>query len=218
MAKLVIFDCDGTLVDSELLCNQGLSEQLASIGVDISGDELVRRFRGVEFDVILQALITERGFSVPENFEADYRQTVTRLFDQHLQPIEGASAVLSQLKTTKCVASSAPRTKIEQSLTVTGLRSYFGNEIFSCYDIGVWKPQPDIFLHAAKVMSVQPEECCVIEDSDVGVAAALAAGMTCFHYRPHGHLKSVHGEIPFRHMNELLELVQNHTGSILESR
>ncbi|MFD2016780.1 HAD hydrolase-like protein [Vibrio olivae] len=63
MAKLVIFDCDGTLVDSELLCNQGLSEQLASIGVDISGDELVQRFRGVEFDVILQALITERGLA-----------------------------------------------------------------------------------------------------------------------------------------------------------
>ncbi len=207
MKQLVIFDCDGTLVDSEYLCNLGLSQQLAQLGVMISAHELVRRFRGIEFNVILAKLQQERQFDAPSDFEAAYRGRVQTLFSQSLKPVSGVEAVVAGLKVAKCVASSAPRAKIEQSLTVTGLRHYFGDDIFSCYEIGAWKPKPDIFLHAADRMGAAVSDCCVIEDSLVGIQAAAAAGMQCYYYCPEGVVASRFGEIPFTQMAELSALL-----------
>ncbi len=205
--KLVIFDCDGTLVDSEHLCNLGLSQQLSEVGVNMSAQTLVERYRGVEFNVILAELQNELGFIAPSDFEQQYRAKVSKLFDAHLKPIEGVEDVVAALSLTKCVASSAPRHKIEHSLTATGLRRYFDDNIFSCYEIGAWKPKPDIFLHAAKQMGFAPEDCYVVEDSLVGIQAATAAGMTCFYYCPEGATASQFGEIPFSSMTQLPTLI-----------
>ncbi|WP_254869334.1 HAD hydrolase-like protein [Vibrio diazotrophicus] len=148
--KLVIFDCDGTLVDSELLCNLALEQQLAQIGVKSTAKELLGQYRGAKLAVILSSLESDFSISLPASFEQEYRDKVNALFEQHLTPNIGVKEVLESLSIPYCIASSAPRNKIEKALKVTGLDKYFEHNIYSSYEVGSWKPEPDLFLHAAK--------------------------------------------------------------------
>lgn len=210
---LIIFDCDGTLVDSEYLGNLALQQQLAEIGLESDAEQLLAVYRGVKLDVTLTSLESKFQTTFPDTFVTEYRLKVRSLFDQHLKANPGVAELLALLTVPFCVASSAPRAKIEHALQVTELAKYFSSEnIFSSYEIDSWKPEPDIFLHAAKSMGFEPEQCCVIEDSPVGLQAANAAKMNCVYYYPE-HASELLGKNPLasvqiKHMSELMDIAR----------
>ena len=177
-----IFDLDGTLVDSEVLNSRAYLELIPEI--DESDTELTKRYRGMKFSNIVDDIGTRFEVALPEDFEPLYRDRVAALYESDLKANPGVLELLSGLEIECCVASSAPIKKIYHALQITGLSGYFGANIFSSYDIGSWKPEPDLFLHAAASMNHSPAQCAVVEDSDLGVEAAIAAGMHVFHYAP----------------------------------
>ncbi|WP_434053501.1 MAG: HAD-IA family hydrolase [Roseibium sp.] len=205
----VIFDLDGTLVDSEVLCNQAFVDLLPELGE--TAEQLVRRYRGIKLDLTLADLEKRIGRPLPGTFEATYRERVAQLFAERLQPVPGAAAMLDSLDRPKCIASSGPPQKIAHSLKISGLASHFGPNIYSSYVVGVWKPEPGLFLHAARDMGHEPETCIVVEDSDVGVQAAIAAGMAVLRYDPHAaHAVEATDDraLVFNDMSQLKALVE----------
>jgi len=176
----VIFDLDGTLVDSEGLCNQAFLDLLPQL--DDSLTSLITRYRGQKLAPILADLESRLGLKLPDTFERHYRQHVAELFARELKPMPGVLEMLEATHFPKCVASSGPVMKIRQALQVSGLAPHFGDYIFSSYQVGSWKPEPDLFQYAARTMGFSPGRCAVVEDSEVGVAAAGAAGMQAFQY------------------------------------
>lgn len=183
--KCVIFDCDGVLVDSEGITAKVIAEITAELGVAMDEAFILDTFMGKSFNDIMRYLEIQISGSLPDNFEQHYRQKTFAAFQTDLKPIPGIHSVLENLEVPYCVASSGPSSKIRHNLSLTGLIEKFENRIFSCYDIQVWKPQPDIFLHAAKTMGFEPHECAVVEDSPIGVQAALAGGFDVFIYQRH---------------------------------
>jgi HAD superfamily hydrolase (TIGR01509 family) len=176
----VIFDLDGTLVDSEKLCNQAFIDLLPFITDSV--ENLIRQYRGRKLSSILADIEMRFGEKLPIDFEATYRHRVDELFEFYLQPITGVPEMLKTLEYPFCVASSAPMAKIRKALNVTTLSHYFSDRLFSSYDIGSWKPEPGLFLYAASRMGFSPEHCVVIEDSDVGIEAARLAGIYALKY------------------------------------
>lgn len=183
--KCVIFDCDGVLVDSEGITAKVIAEITAELGVAMDEAFILDTFMGKSFNDIMRYLEIQISGRLPDNFEQHYRQKTFAAFQTDLKPIPGIHSVLENLEVPYCVASSGPSSKIRHNLSLTGLIEKFENRIFSCYDIQVWKPQPDIFLHAAKTMGFEPHECAVVEDSPIGVQAALAGGFDVFIYQRH---------------------------------
>ncbi len=182
----VIFDCDGTLVDSERLGNEVLVEYVDQFGIRLTVDDALARFRGTHMAVCVEQLELLRGEPLPASFVVDLRERMAAAFGKRLQPIEGALNLVRSLTVPFCVASSGPRAKIELSLSLTGLLSYFVDRIFSSYELQAWKPSPDLFMHAARAMDAEPARCAVIEDSLPGIQAGLAAGMQVFALQRHG--------------------------------
>lgn len=176
----IIFDLDGTLVDSEKLCNQAFIDLLPFITDSV--EALINRYRGRKLAPILADLEMRFGKKLPTNFEVAYRCRVDELFQSHLQPIAGVPEILETLDYPFCIASSAPMSKIRKALSVTNLSHHFGDRLFSSYEIGSWKPEPYLFLHAANEMGFSSEHCIVIEDSDVGIQAAHSAGIIALKY------------------------------------
>jgi HAD superfamily hydrolase (TIGR01509 family) len=183
--KCVIFDCDGVLVDSEGITAKVIAEITAELGVAMDEAFILDTFMGKSFNDIMRYLEIQISGSLPDNFEQHYRQKTFAAFQTDLKPIPGIHSVLENLEVPYCVASSGPSSKIRHNLSLTGLIEKFENHIFSCYDIQIWKPQPDIFLHAAQTMGFEPHECAVVEDSPIGVQAALAGGFDVFIYQRH---------------------------------
>lgn len=175
MNVCVIFDLDGTLVDSESLCNQAFLDLVPEIHDDL--DELLRRYRGTRFATILADISTRYSVLFPADFELRYRARVASLFEGGLKPMPGALAMLEDLEYPRCIASGGPLAKIRHSLEISGLARFFDDRLYSSYEVGSWKPEPGLFLHAAQRMGYPPEHCVVIEDSDVGIEAAMRAGM-----------------------------------------
>ncbi len=184
MDVCLIFDLDGTLVDSESLCNEALLDLVPAIPDDV--DELVRRYRGARFTTILTDLATRHGITFPADFEPRYRRRVATLFETNLKPMPGALEMLRELAYPRCIASGGPLAKIRHSLEISGLAPFFDDRLYSSYDVGSWKPEPGLFLHAAAKMGYSPEQCVVVEDSDVGIEAARVAGMRVVRYNPGG--------------------------------
>jgi len=166
------------LVDSESLGNNVLAAMLANHGHQISGDESKIRFRGMKFTKCLEILERETGIVLPESFEFDFRERMSSVFSEHLQPVEGALRLVESMRVPFCVASSGPRKKIEENLQTTNLYPYFVDKVFSAYEEKSWKPDPGLFLAAARHFGVAPGDCIVVEDSFVGVSAGIAANMT----------------------------------------
>jgi HAD superfamily hydrolase (TIGR01509 family) len=202
--KAVIFDCDGTLVDSERIANEVLIEYLADFGVILTMKESASRFNGVEMKDSLRQVEALLGSPLPEDFLSIFRSRSERALASRLRPVEGVHRLIGSLNVPYCIASNAPMEKIELSLSVTGLLPLFQGSIHSAYQVGSWKPDPALFLHAARGLGVAPEHCAVVEDSIAGVRAGIAAGMTVFAYQPH----EVDDRIPpgtkiFAHFDEL---------------
>jgi HAD superfamily hydrolase (TIGR01509 family) len=176
--ELIIFDCDGVLVDSERLAVRTEAEILASLEWPLSETEVVERFVGRSAECMQAQIEVQLGRSIDweQEFESRYRE----VFEQELRPVEGIVDVLQAICTPICVASSGTHDKIRFSLSLTGLLDYFDGRIFSVQDVSKGKPAPDLFLHAAQQMGVSPGACAVVEDSPSGVEAALAAGMRAF--------------------------------------
>jgi len=181
--KAVIFDCDGTLVDSEAPGLDVLYRMARAHGVDLSRDEAHRRFRGVRMAEIVAWIAGETGDVAP-GFAADFivraRAAMAQRFHEALEPLPGAYELLRRLQVPFCVATNGPREKVELTLTLTGLRPLVGEHIYCAYDVGSFKPEPGLFLHAAAALGVAPQFCAVVEDSTPGILAGLAAGMQVF--------------------------------------
>lgn len=179
---LVIFDNDGVLVDSERLANGILAELLTEAGLPYTLDEAVRDYMGGSMVSMRQKAEAMLGSPLPADLEDRYHQ---RLFEgfAHLQPVPGVREVLDGLDadgTTYCLASSGTHQRIHTALTTVGFWDRFEGRIFSSEDVEHGKPAPDLFLHAVSSMGVKPDDCVVVEDSPLGVAAANAAGMRVF--------------------------------------
>jgi len=208
--EAVIFDCDGTLVDSEGLANEVLVECLKPHGLDITADQARAQFTGRKMADCVAELERQLGSVLPTDFVGDFRTRCTEAFRSRLRPIDGAATALQRLRVPYCVASSGPREKIELSLEITGLLQYFEHRIFSSYEIGIWKPDPGLFLHAAEALGVAPNRCAVVEDSEPGVQAGLAAGMVVFAFIPAGgpNFEGVEGIRVLRRLRDLPDLVR----------
>jgi len=179
--ELVIFDSDGTLVDSELLAAEAMVAYAAEFGVQLTALAAMERFKGGKMADWVAAIEQLRGAALPDSFVPILRERTSALLEQRLLPIEGALELVRTLKIPFCLASNGPREKIELCLGVTGLLPYFHHQrIFSAYELGMWKPAPDLFLHAAERMGVAPSRCAVVEDSVPGAQAGIAAGMRVF--------------------------------------
>jgi HAD superfamily hydrolase (TIGR01509 family) len=184
---LLVFDNDGTLVDSEFLCQVAMARELAARGHAADAEELSRAFRGWELARSLEALGARYGAAFDDGFVAAYRARMMEMLATELRPMPGAAEALDALAEgpwARCVASGGPRPKIELALEVTKLRHHFGDALFSSYDIDRFKPEPDLFLHAAATLGVPRERCLVIEDSAVGLEAARRARMAVVHVAP----------------------------------
>lgn len=185
--QAIIFDCDGVLVDSERLANAVLVEYVREFGLILSLEEALTRFTGGKMADCVAELERRLGRRLPDHFVPTFRERSATAFRAHLRPIEGVEALVNSLRQRKlpyCVASSGPREKIELNLRITGLLHYFQALIFSAYEVEKWKPDPGLFLHAARVLGVEPQQCAVIEDSQPGINAGLAAEMMVFAYQP----------------------------------
>jgi len=175
---LVIFDCDGVLVDSERLAVRTEAEILAGLGWPLSESEVVDRFVGRSASYMHHEI--ERHLSRSVDWDVEFERRYREVFEQELAPVPGIVAALDQITTLTCVASSGSHEKMTFTLGLTGLLDRFDGRIFSVDEVANGKPAPDIFLYAASKMGVVPHRCAVIEDSVSGVTAGLAAQMTVF--------------------------------------
>lgn len=203
----VIFDLDGTLVDSEGLCNQAFLDLLPKLNETVAS--LTQRYRGKKLAQILADLERRLCQELPDAFEQQYRQRVAELFSHELKPMPGVPEMLEGMNFPKCIASSGPPLKIRQALQVSGLAPYFGDNLFSSYEVGSWKPEPGLFQYAAKAMGFLPGQCVVVEDSEVGIEAAAAAGMRAFQYVRNGETspRRVGDAVLFDDMLQLPQLI-----------
>ncbi len=208
-SSLVIFDCDGVLVDSEPLQLQALLDVAATVGFVLPLPEAIDRFRGAKMADVVRFIEERIGRPTPADFVSSVRARQAEAFVRELRPVEGVRDAIDRLPVPRCVASSGPVEKIRLSLTITGLLDRFGDRIFSSYEIGSWKPEPDLFLHAAKSMGASPGETVVVEDSVLGVRAGVAAGMRVLGFADDARAAVLAGagaEV-FRAMSELPRLI-----------
>jgi HAD superfamily hydrolase (TIGR01509 family) len=186
---LVIFDCDGVLVDSEVISSRAHAEILTRHGYPITADQVLVRFLGVsdrEARLIIEAEI-DRKF--PEDFEVQVKQATLQFYAGDLRAISYVGDAIAAIKQPKCVASSGTPEKIHHGLTCAGLYELLAPKIFSASQVKRGKPAPDLFLFAASQMATLPERCVVIEDSVAGIAGALAAGMTVLGFHGGSHCR-----------------------------
>lgn len=212
MPKLVIFDCDGVLVQSEEISLSVLIALLNGYAPDtiaLDSSYYIERFRGRKIADCLREAEQVLDVRLDDQFEPHFRVHALEALTLHLKATDGIIDVLENLDIAYCVASSAPRNKIEHCLRVAGLFSYFEGRIFSCYELGRWKPDPLVFLTACQAYNVDVADAVVIEDSVTGIQAAVAANIKVLGFGSidrHGQLADA-GAVPFAEMRELLTLI-----------
>ena len=203
--KCIIFDSDGVLVDSETITAKVFQKMARELGFDLDFESAIENFTGTSMKENLQFIEENIEGELPENFEKEFRQRSYEAFKTDLIPVKGIRSLIEKLRVPFCVASSGPVEKIRLNLSLVNLLDNFENRIFSSYDIGSWKPDPGIFLHAASSMGFEPEECVVIEDSTSGIRAALAGGFKVYALSDGKKKKTFEllGAIAFESMKEL---------------
>ncbi len=207
--KCIIFDCDGVLVDSEPLSNQVMVELANELGANINLDYAYQHFKGNSFQNCSDKISELIGHPVPKDLEFQYRQRSFEIFKAKIQPIDGVKDLLNSLNMSYCVASSGPENKIQLNLQLTGLLPYFEGKIFSCYTIQKWKPDPSVFHWAAQTMGFNAKDCLVIEDSPIGIEAAINGGFDVFGFTAHDCKDELQKNATktFDRMNKLLQLL-----------
>lgn len=208
--ELVVFDCDGVLVDSEVISIRVDQRVLADLGWELELDEIVERFVGKSEAHFIAAVEQKLGVRLDEGWDRDYGQWYREAFERDLEAVDGVEEALDGLPLPHCVASSGSHDKMRRTLGKTGLLRRFQGRIFSATEVAHGKPAPDLFLHAAESLNTAPERCAVVEDSAYGVQAARAAGMHVFAYAggvtPAGRLAGP-GTTVFSDMRLLPELI-----------
>ena len=208
--KCIIFDCDGTLVDSEGITNQVIAEMAGELGIKMTGDEASATFGGKTLDGVVYKMKELSGKELPDDWLPRLVQMVNDSWESKLKPVKGVKEILERIEIPICVASNGEPTHVRHSLRLTKLYDFFGDKIFTASEVSVPKPAPDLFLYAAKKMGFNPDECVVIEDSVTGVTAAVNANI-----RVYGIINNLFskedlegaGAIPFTKMEELPELL-----------
>lgn len=197
-------------MDTELLSAQAMSEHLQSLDIHESAEALRSRYKARAFQYTVADLVQRYPNKITGMFETYFRRHLYAIYREKLQPIAGIETVLSKLNVKKCVASNAPQEKLALVLEIANLAGFFlPSQIFSAYDIDSWKPAPGLFLHAAKKMNFSPRNSIVVEDSLVGVEAALKAEMRCLYYDPeNSNPEFANPNVTrFRSMDQLLSLL-----------
>ena len=191
---LIIFDCDGVLVDSEIVSFEVEAEMFAEIGIGLTAHDLLTRFLGTSSASMFATIEQENGIKLPPGFAERATRRTLAAFDRRLKPIPGIAELLANLPDRKCVASSSEPPRIRHSLSLAGILQHFEPNIFSATQVKHGKPAPDLFLLAAERMGAAPARCLVIEDSVAGVTAARAAGMTVLGFTGGSHCLDGHGD------------------------
>jgi HAD superfamily hydrolase (TIGR01509 family) len=185
---LVIFDCDGVLVDSEMLSAGILMAMMKAEGFPITEESFRSDFLGRSFASAAARAATRFGRALPGDFEARYRGALLARMEADLKPMAGVTALLQGMRVPFCLATSSSPQRLAVSLRVTGLAERFEGRCFTASEVENGKPAPDLFLHAARRMGADPAACLVVEDSELGVSAGLAAGMTVCHFAGGAHM------------------------------
>jgi HAD superfamily hydrolase (TIGR01509 family) len=207
---LVIFDCDGVLVDSERIGVRVESEYLTELGWPLTEAEIMELFTGRTDAYMDEAIQAQLGDRLPEGWKDQFDVRYREAFAAELVPVDGVVEALDQITLPTCVASSGSHDKLRFTLGHTGLYERFEGRIFSGYEVANGKPAPDLFLHAAARMGAEPARCAVVEDTRYGVQAARAAGMRAFGYAgglTPPHWLEDHGAVVFEDMRELPRLL-----------
>ena len=207
--KCIIFDCDGTLVDSEEVTNEIIAEMAGELGVKMTGEEATATFGGKTLDSVLYKMRELSGKEIPDDWLSRLIKKVSEAWKTELNPVNGVRELLENLNIPICVASNGEPIHVNQSLEMTGLRGFFDGNIFCASDVGVPKPAPDLFLYAAKKMGFKPEQCIVIEDSISGVMAANRAKIKVYGLVKMCSAEELEnaGAIPFTNMRNLPALL-----------
>jgi HAD superfamily hydrolase (TIGR01509 family) len=177
VTRTVIFDCDGVLVDTEVISNTVLAGLLTGAGLPTTFEDCMRDYRGRSMTSVLELAAERHGAPLPGDITARYYEETKLRFARELEPVPGIVDALERITLPSCVASSGPHHKMEVTLRRTGLWERFEGRIFSATEVARGKPAPDLFLHAARAMGFDPASTAVVEDSVPGIAAARAAGM-----------------------------------------
>lgn len=189
---LIIFDCDGVLIDSELLANSSEVDFLRTLGVNISLENYMTQFVGATNAQVLAQLKADYSNAIPDDFWTQAEAHTFEMFRQQLLPIAGMKDLIDRVVGKKCVASNSSLQRLEVSLNATDLHRRFAPDIFSAEQVNSGKPAPDLFLLAASTLNTAPEHCLVIEDSPHGVTAAVRAGMNAVGFTAGSHIKPGH--------------------------
>jgi HAD superfamily hydrolase (TIGR01509 family) len=208
---LVIFDCDGVLVNSEPLANQVYVHMLGEFGHQVDAEQYLREFSGAYMSDRLEVTSQRLNWTPPGNFLPTFHKRFSALVNHELQAVSGIHSLIESLSVPICVASNGSREEIALRLKIAKLTDHFGDAIFSGMEVPHPKPEPDVFLAAAKAFNVSPARCIVIEDSVPGVIAAVRAGMQVYGYAactPGESLRKA-GAIPFSNMAELQTILSD---------
>jgi len=216
--ELIIFDCDGVLIDSETLSLRALLETLTLIhGVTLTMQDVMSRFMGKSEAFEIADLEAKNGIKVSDEYLAKKKQRRLQLFEESLVPLPGITALLDTMPMKKCVASSSVPERLQHSLELVGLWDRLAPHIFSSTQVKNGKPAPDLFLFAAQQMQTPTSACLVIEDSVAGVRAAKAANMRVYGFIGGTHCDAAHGDLlrqegaeaVFAHMDEIAEALRD---------
>ena len=191
MVDLVIFDCDGVLIDSEVISANMLIAELAGYGVQMDMAFVSRHFLGRSYPTVLREVRDTFGVTLPDRFEADYRTRLLAAFQRDLTIMPGVADVIAALQVPYCLATSSSPERLRHCLDLVGLADAFAGRAFTASRVARGKPAPDLFLLAAAEMGADPTRCLVIEDSLTGIRAGLAAGMRVWRFTGGSHMKGL---------------------------
>ena len=215
MIDLVIFDCDGVLIDSEPISAHIEAAVLGEHGIPIEPDEIHGRFMGATADAMYSTLADEHGVALPEDFAARVQDRLDEAFRADLRAVDGIHDALDRLGRPRCVASSSDYQRLELTLQLVDLYDRLAPHVYSAQSVSKGKPAPDLFLYAARQMGVPPARCLVVEDSENGIRAGVSAGMTVVGFLGASHrgpgdretLRAAGASHLVMHMRDLPELV-----------
>lgn len=208
--ELVIFDCDGVLVDSEPVANRTFAQMLRELGLDLTPEQMFENFVGYSIAHCLRVVEDMLGHAPPENFARELQARTFEAFRTELRSMPGIEYALGAINVPFCVTSSGDHEKMRTTLGITGLLSRFDGRIFSVTQVARGKPAPDVYLFAVEQLNANPSRCVVVEDTPPGVKAGVAAGMTVFGYCAHTpvhKLEDVGAHLTFDDMHRLPRLL-----------